>query len=304
MRSRFTKTLALILSLLMLMVCMTGCEDLKYREAVQHYNARNYEKAVELFTELGDYEDSAQLHKSCHYWMAMDLMAAGDYSGAWPRFHKLGNFEDSAQRATECKYQMAIAAFDSAQYDTAESFFLEAPDYRQTPEYLRQLNWQKIYSYICTNGEYNGSTYLLIRDGVDRVVSFMVEEADPASIYMSATWSKDMGYFFMDELTLCLPRESTDARFVANSSFVMDFAGTQIGTEQTSTGTVALRTYAAGTPLTVDSYSMTGTDNQGNPLESQDVADSSMADAMVENMAAILEAFPILLAETGAEPIF
>lgn len=301
MKTRISKMLALVLTVTMLMCCLTGCEELSYREAVQRYNAHQYEKAAELFYELGDYEDSKALFTSSHYWAAMELMEAGDYAAAWPRFHKLGTYNDSADRAAECKYQMAIAAFESAEYDTAERFFLESPDYRLTQEYLRQLHWQRFYDYICANGEETDGISTVVQEAGERTVRFT---ADAGNLLITASWSKNMGYTFRDDLQLTISRESTEASFTASSSFTMAIGDQQIGSEQTGSGTVALSPYTPGMALALDRFAMTGTDNLGNSLDSQDIANCTMGDTMVKNMSAIWEAFPIVLAQSGTEAFF
>ena len=128
MKTNIRKLTAVFLAVLLLL-SMTGCDSLDYREAVNLYNAQEYEAAGELFYELGDYEDSKQLYTRCQYWIAVELMEKGIYTEALPRFLKLGDYEDSQARAMECKYQRAIAAFDSGNLNEAETFFLDAPDY-------------------------------------------------------------------------------------------------------------------------------------------------------------------------------
>lgn len=302
MKKRISKILALVLTLSMLMCCLTGCEELSYREAVQRYNARQYDKAAELFSELGDYEDSKALFTSSHYWAAMDLMSAGKYSAALPRFLKLGNYEDSADRAIECKYQIAIAAFLDGNYTEAETHFLDNPDYRLTREYLRQLNWQKLYDYILSHGEEADGIYTIVQEAGERTVRFAADTE--GQLLIGASWSKNMGYTFRDDLLLTLTRESTEAAFTATSSFTMAKGDLQIGSEQTASGLVELTAYAPGNYLAVNHFSMTGIDNLGNSLDSQDPADCTMADTMIRNMAAIWEVLPIMLAQAGTDAFF
>lgn len=298
MRSRFMKMLAMLLAVCMLMCCLTGCEELSYREAVQLYNARQYERAADMFYELGDYQDSKALWNDSNYWIAMELMEAGDYASAWPRFHKLADYKDSADRAVECKYQMAIAAFEAEEYDTAEGYFLEAPEYRQAPEYLRQLNWQKLYDYILTGGE--------AADGVRQYVSNMLSVSFAAvdgQLIATAVWEKDMGYLFTDRLELTLTRDSTQAVFTARSGFTMTFGDGVIGTEQTGTGTVELASYTPGQSLTLEQYEMTGTDNLGQEISSLEPADSTMDSAMAGYMSTIWDCLMNLQAISGCGDI-
>ena len=136
MRSRICKLLALVL---LFSVFMTGCDTLDYRKAVQLYNSRRYDEAIELFYELGDYEDSATLFTASHYWAATERMDAGNYAEALPRFLKLGDYKDSTARAIECKYQLGIQAIAEENYSDAEHYFEELGDYRKTADFLLQL---------------------------------------------------------------------------------------------------------------------------------------------------------------------
>lgn len=302
MKNRISKILVLVLTVCMVMTCLTGCEELRYREAVQRYNARQYDAAIELFHELGDYQDSKALFTASHYWAAMDRMSAGDYSEALPRFVKLGDYEDSAQRAVECKYQLALAAFDAGNYSDAENYFLDNPDYRLTPEYLRQLNWQRFYDYILENGEQTDGGHTLLQQIGDRTVHFT---ADPAgTLLVSASWSKNMGYSFHDDLQLMIPRDSTEAAFTAVSRFTMTMGERQIGSEQTGSGIVDLSAYTPGAALTLDSFSMIGTDNLGNSLDTQELTACTMEDAIARNMSTIWEALPLMLAQASADLFF
>lgn len=304
MKSRFMKMLATVLTVCMLMCCLTGCEELSYREAVQLYNAQQYERANNIFYELGDYKDSKALFNDSHYWIALELMESGDYGEALPRFLKLGSYKDSADRAVECKYQLAIEAFTAEDYATAENYFLDVSDYRQTPEYLRQLELQKLYAYILANGSEGGGCYVMSYPLPDRTVNILADLVVPNQISMIATWEKDMGYIFRDSLTVVLGRESTVAAFEASSNFTMDFADGTIGSQQTGTGTIDFATYSPGQALVLDRYEMIGTDNLGQDLSSQDPADSSMDDAMANNMTAIWDCLTTLQATAGIGEIF
>ena len=296
MRSRICKVMVLLLTVCLL---MTGCEKLDYRKAVQYYNAHRYDEAIELFHELGDYENSAELFTASHYWAAMDRMEGGNYAEAWPRFHKLGDYRDSADRAIECKYQMAIAALEAGEYDTAERYFLEAPDYRKTGDYLRQLEWQKLYDYICANGAETDGSFTVSYPLLPHTVTFSASQTAPTQIVMKSSWEKDMGYAFADNLTLVLERESAVATFEAYSAFTMDFEEGTIGSQQTGSGKVDLRSYVPGMALTYDAFSMTVTDNLGQTTATDDSVNSSMDEAMADHLVAIMDCFSAL--ETVAE---
>ena len=290
MKSVFQKLAALVLVLL-LVLSMTGCDKLDYRDAVDLYNARNYKAAAELFYALGDYKDSAALYTRCHYWMAVDLMEAGRYQEALPRFVELSDYEDCAQRVIECIYQMAVAAFDSGDLKNAETYFLQTPDYKQSQEYLRQITWQKFFEELASAGTLQTQQ----EDKVFRVT------ADPEAnqLVFFVSQEKDMTYRFYDDLTLTLSRDSKFAAFTATSTFTMGFKGSQIGSTQAGTGTVDISKLATDTVLALATYEKTTTDNQGNTSTTEDPAESLMNADMAENLQNLLAAIPGLLADAG-----
>lgn len=296
MKSRICKLLALMITVCFL---MTGCEKLDYRKAVQYYNAQRYDEAIALFHELGNYENSAELFTASHYWAAMDRMEAGNYSEALPRFLKLGDYRDSADRVIECKYQMGIQAIAEARYTDAENLFRELGGYRKTADFLRQLEWQKLYDYICANGTEAGGSFAISYPRPDRTVTFLADQAAPTQIRMISNWEKDMGYVFEDNLTLVLERESAVAAFEATSEFTMNFDEGTIGSRQTGSGRIDLRTYVPGMVLTYDGFSMTVTDNHGQTTATDDSVNSTMDEAMADHLTAIMDCFSDL--EVAAE---
>ena len=291
MKSRIFKLITLVLLFGMF---MTGCETLNYRKAVQLYNNRRYDEAIELFYELGEYEDSKALFKDSHYWAAMERMEDGNYAEALPRFLKLVDYKDSADRITECKYQLGIQTLAEGNYKDAESYFLQLGNYRKTTDYLRQVNWMKIYDYILVNGIENNGMTVITCPLEDRIVTFSADPADPMQIRMASVWSKDMGYSFNDSLTLIFVPDSTVATFEAVSEFTMDFDSDTIGSQQIASGSIDLRSYVPRMQLTYDTFSMTTTDNHGQTTTTEDSVNSTMDKAMSEHLVAIMNCFSAL----------
>ena len=300
MISHFRKLIALPVALL-LTFSLSSCEGIVYREAIDLYNNQKYAEAAEKFSELDGYEDSAALHTRSLYMEAVLLMEEGRYSEAQPRFYKLGDYEDSILRLQECKYQLAVENFENGNYAHAEEVFLEFPEYRQTPEYLRQINWQKLYDYICENGSEGGGCFVFSIQQDDRTVDVMVDNVDPGKIFLIGTLEKDMGYVFRDDLTISLTRDSFEALFTADSTFTMDINGESAGSTQTATGHFSITTCTADMELIPDTFSMTVTDNQGKVTNSSDFADGTIFPEMQKNYAAIMAVFPRFLADSGLD---
>ena len=298
MISHFRKLIILPLALL-LTLSLSGCDAIAYREAVTLYNNQKYAEAAERFSQLDGYEDSAELHTRSLYFEAVLLMEEGRYSEAQPRFYKLGDYEDSVQRLQECRYQLAVADFENSDYAKAEEAFLEFPEYRQSPEYLRQINWMKFYQHIRDTGSDAGGCFVISTQQDQRTVNILVDSAAPNQITLSASWEKDMGYLFRDELAITLAPDNFAAVFTADSSFTMDFDGKEIGSAQTAAGLFSIATCTADMTLVPDTFAMTVTDNQGNVTNSTDFADGTMFEEMPANSPAILTVFTQFFADSG-----
>ena len=295
MTTRIFKSAAAILLVCVLILSMTGCEKLDYRKAIDLYNAGRFDEAAELFSTLNGYEDSAQMQTLSRYWEAITLAEAGKHTEALPRFQKLGNYEDSAQRAIECTYQIAIADFEAGNYQDAENFFLKVPDYRQTPEYLRQLNWQKFFDAVLRAGEEGIGTGT--SEGMHLQVTAKKGEPDQLTFFLSRT--KNLGYAFYDDLALTLTRDSLEAEFTAKSTFTMNKETDQMGSEQIASGKVDISACTAGTALKADTFQMTGTDNLGNTINTDDPSDMLMGEDMAQNLHDLLTLLPPLLNSFG-----
>ena len=294
---RLTKTLTLLLVLSLALVCLTGCQALDYRRAVDMYNRGSFDAAAELFATLGDYEDSPELTTRSHYWAAVTRMEQGKFDEALPRFLKLGDYEDSAQRVTECKYRLALAQFEDGELSDAEAAFREFPDYKQTPEYLRRINWQKLYDAVA-----EAEVLRWEEDG--KIVTVYPEPDHPDQLrfsFQDSPTGEEDPYTYRDQFNIILSRDSIVAVYTAHSSFQFTLNGQDIGSQQAVQGKLDITTCTPETKLSIESFRLDGVDNQGNTLASDDPADCLMQDAMQEHLALLLTTVPQLLLNAGIE---
>lgn len=271
---------------------MTGCDALDYRDAIDLYNSGNYAEAAEMFAVLGDFEDSARLEKLCHYWIAVDTMEAGEYEKAIALLEAMNGYEDCAQRITECQYQLALQSFEAGDLTAAEGYFLLAPEYRQAPEYLRQITWQKFFDVVSETPlrlETEEKSYALIADA----------DANQLVFYVGS--QTDKGYTFLSDLTLTVTRDSMIANLTATDGFSMGFRDDAIGAEQVMYGRVDIATCTPETVPLIDTFEKTVKDNQGNTTTSTDIADSLMTDLMLANFRDLMTAIPEMITEAGME---
>lgn len=104
----------IIVSFVMLtfiMLSLSGCKSDDYKKALEYESAGNYESALEIYTELGDYEDSADRRVACQaeidnsssYAEGITLMDKMEYKSALELFEVLGDYKDSVEKCAECE---------------------------------------------------------------------------------------------------------------------------------------------------------------------------------------------------------
>jgi len=168
------KLLSLILVIAMVLsLCACGKAD-DYEAAITLMEAGNYEEAIVAFTELGDYEDSAQKLAECEnalsYAKAVALFEAEQYEDALALFTALGDYQDSLEKKAECEnalaYQTALDMISSGDYENAYTALVELGDYKDVPELLTHFkeveitpeNWDS-YFIITAIPEYTRNDF-------------------------------------------------------------------------------------------------------------------------------------------------
>ena len=118
-------------------------QNRKYDRAGEYRKIADYEKALEIYTELGDFKDAAALSGECRealleisYRQAADWMEKGKYERAAEAFDALGDFGDSREQAEACRLELTKRAYRAAQilqrrgeYQKAYDAFSALADY-------------------------------------------------------------------------------------------------------------------------------------------------------------------------------
>ena len=111
----------------------------KYNSAVALYDAGNYEEAINAFTALNGYKDSAAQIEKCQYNAAVALYDAGNYEEAINAFTELNGYKDSAAQIEKCvtaindkQYNAAVALYDAGNYEEAINVFTALNGYKDS----------------------------------------------------------------------------------------------------------------------------------------------------------------------------
>lgn len=116
--------------------------ETKYSDAVSKEQAGEFDAAIALFTELGNYSDSSEwiteIQNAKTYETAASLMASEKYEEAIAVFKELSGYRDSDAQITECSYLRAEELRKNGQYLEACSIYLTIKGYRDVDEIIEK----------------------------------------------------------------------------------------------------------------------------------------------------------------------
>lgn len=162
-KERKNKRLTVAFVLVVLIACVVGwfvvtrvIPNNKYQRAVALRENGQYDEAIAVFAELGDYGDTKTQIAETWYQKALLSRENGMYEYAYTIFSSLGDYSDAAQQLSETKYQQAVALRENGQYDDAIAAFAELGDYRNVTAQIMKTKYQKAVA-LRENGQYDES---------------------------------------------------------------------------------------------------------------------------------------------------
>ena len=171
---------------------------LRYREAVSARSAGDFDKAVTLFTELGDYRDSQEQIRQTLSRKAAELMEAGKYREAMELYEILKD----GGRTADCLYALGVLAYNDKDLDTALNYVEQLrsrfPDYEKTEElaqycyyslgsrsaseaaalrepFLRRQGWKQARDYFAKADGYEDSGQRMLECDYQIALSYIDE---------------------------------------------------------------------------------------------------------------------------------
>ena len=165
------KKIAVVALLLVMILCLCGCDSSDYKKAISLMESGDYAEAKMIFSELGDYKDSKDKVEECvlgiaktNYEKALSLMAEGEYIDAITIFELL-DYKDSKEKIEECrlaikeeKYNEALALMAEEKYKEAGAM-LKGLDYLDSADKYEECRATAPYEFteigdIITFGRY------------------------------------------------------------------------------------------------------------------------------------------------------
>ncbi len=123
--------------------------ETRYNSALELIESKNYTEAIEIFTELGEYEDSQEKIKECKYQNALLLIDAEDYSEAKALLEELKGYNaDIETKIQICDYSIAKQYLEKGKYDKAQELFTALKDYGDSKDMIKECSYRKALSLI------------------------------------------------------------------------------------------------------------------------------------------------------------
>lgn len=123
--------------------------ETRYNSALELLENKNYTEAIEIFTELGAYEDSQEKIKECKYQNALLLIDAEDYAGAKALLEELKGYNTDIETKIQiCDYSIAKQYLEKGKYDKAQELFTALKDYGDSKDMIKECSYRKALSLI------------------------------------------------------------------------------------------------------------------------------------------------------------
>lgn len=172
----------LIVSFITLAIIITPDINLSedYDEAVSIYNNGNYDRAIVLFEELGDYGDSDELLKDSIYKKSNNYALRNDWVAAIDAISQIVDYKDSENLLNEYNYNYALEKIENKEWQVAIEL-LEGSDkdvkalinqckYELALEEYHKNNWETATGLFAEIKDYKDSELLIYQCGINKVL--------------------------------------------------------------------------------------------------------------------------------------
>lgn len=283
---------------LIICLCLSfaGCKAIDYGKASQYYNDGQYAQALELYTALGNYADSAAMaHLSWQkatYETAAEAYANADYRRAMELYYDLELYMDSPLKALESQYALGLALIETGEYREAINTLHALGAYSDSADQIKRA----VSIWLCRSlTEVDGVTLVLDEAGQQKLS--MVTAGDDTVDLIYTRESLLLGLPNSSRFVLTVyPKTQTAAYEAFNSS-----VATNTIVEESS-GLADPAVFCAGQGLTTQQFTQTITESDGTVTVSNDTTHAiSLYGLLPEASAVIAENLALLLEQAGTD---
>ncbi len=127
----------------------------QYEKGIYLREQGDYEEAVQVFRNLGDYKDSADQIQNTELLQASSMIAAQDYSGAIALLEELGDYDggeygSAAELLDQAIYERSSALQSIGKLSDAEAGFAQTEAYKDSYEQLQKVRYNMARNALLT----------------------------------------------------------------------------------------------------------------------------------------------------------
>ena len=178
------KRFIVLFSAVILCLTLAGCSGSQYKKATELYEQGNYAEAGEIFSKLGNYEDSADKANECKYQEASAFLQNSDYDAAKELFSALGDYGDSADKVKFCDYKKAEKLLADDDYDAVKAIFSTLGSYENSFHFSSFIS-DTPYVFVCPpeNKKSSGTSSISPRTRGSAALPFMRKISHPSLFF-------------------------------------------------------------------------------------------------------------------------
>jgi len=249
-RRRRNKRLAMVLvPLLALLVLWTGFQGVRkavrqdevaYQNGINMLENRRYERAVEIFEELGDYKDSAEKLKEARAALKQDQSSGGSAAddGRLPTAEAMPEVKPDPQPTQDGAYNQALVLENQGKYKEAAEAFARLEEFRDSKDRYKHCSLQYALRELVPAENYKDAyPWLAAAAGAPEADALLKNyRLLPASVQLQTTSGSEQIFYFGYDETGRMIRAYRSAYNALYPSYQLDEAG-RIVKAETSVGT-------------------------------------------------------------------
>lgn len=124
-----------------------------YLPASNSLTAKDWQAAVDGFSQISTYKDSADKLTQARYGLAAQKAAEGDYAAAVTLYELLGSYKDSESSLRTARYNLGVACLEEGSLAEAEALFTLLGDYKDSEDKLLEIRFRLAQS-VYDAGDY------------------------------------------------------------------------------------------------------------------------------------------------------
>lgn len=117
--------------------------SIRYKKAEKAFLDENYDKAIELYYELGTYKDSEEklecAIKVKHYYDGIAFYENEQYDEALIEFEQTVGYENTSEMIDKCNYNKACICMENGQYVEASNLFKQSNYYEDSNKFIEEM---------------------------------------------------------------------------------------------------------------------------------------------------------------------